>query len=142
MEIRRFKQLRFRQLRAFVELAKARSFAAVAEKLEISVPSVWQQVRALEKAFNCELVHAEGRRLVFTDRGQLLLNMAAPLVKGFDELVQTFSEPTEQARKQLSLASPNMTLTNELPRPLNRFRHEYPDVELRLIDLPLTCPHE
>ena len=134
MEIRRFKQLRFRQLRAFVELAKARSFAAVAEKLEISVPSVWQQVRALEKAFNCELVHAEGRRLVFTDRGQLLLNMAAPLVKGFDELVQTFSEPTEQARKQLSLASPNMTLTNELPRPLNRFRQEYPDVELRLID--------
>jgi DNA-binding transcriptional LysR family regulator len=134
MQMRRFKQLRFRQLRSFVELAKAGSFAAVAEKLEISVPSVWQQVRALEKAFDCELVHTEGRRLVFTDRGQLLLNMSAPLVKGFDELVRTFSEPTEQAHKQLSLAAPNMTLTNELPRPLDRFRHAHPDVELRLID--------
>jgi DNA-binding transcriptional LysR family regulator len=134
MEMRRFKQLRFRQLRAFVELAKAGSFAAVAEKLELSVPSVWQQVRALEKAFDCELVHTEGRRLVFTDRGQLLLNMATPLVKGFDELMRTFSEPPEQARKQLSLAAPNMPLTSELPKPLDRFRTDNPDVELRLID--------
>ena len=134
METRRFKQLRFRQLRAFVELATAGSFAAVAEKLELSVPSVWQQVRALEKAFGCELVHTEGRRLVFTDRGQLLLNMAAPLVKGFDELVDTFSRPPEEAIKQLSLAAPNIALTNELPGPLDRFRREYPDVELRLVD--------
>jgi DNA-binding transcriptional LysR family regulator len=134
MEMRRFKQLRFRQLRAFVELAKAGSFAAVAEKLELSVPSVWQQVRALEKAFDCELVHTEGRRLVFTDRGQLLLNMATPLVKGFDELMRTFSEPPEQARKQLSLAAPNMPLTSELPKPLDRFRTDNPDVELRLFD--------
>lgn len=134
MQTRRFKQLRFRQLRAFVELARAGSFAAVAERLELSVPSVWQQVRALEKAFDCELVHTEGRRLVFTDRGQLLLNMAAPLVKGFDELVQTFSEPPEQVQKLLSLAAPNMTLTNELPLPLDRFRRDHPDVELRLID--------
>lgn len=134
METRRFKQLRFRQLRAFVELAALGSFAAVAEKLELSVPSVWQQIRALEKAFGCELVHTEGRRLVFTDRGQLLTNMAAPLVKGFDELVHTFSHPPEEARKSLSLAAPNIALTNELPGPLDRFRREYPDVELRLVD--------
>ena len=134
METRRFKQLRFRQLRAFVELASLGSFAAVAEKLELSVPSVWQQIRALEKAFGCELVHTEGRRLVFTDRGQLLLNMAAPLVKGFDELVQTFSHPPEEARKCLSLAAPNIALTNELPGPLDRFRREFPDVELQLVD--------
>jgi DNA-binding transcriptional LysR family regulator len=134
METRRFKQLRFRQLRAFVELSALGSFAAVADKLELSVPSVWQQVRALEKAFGCELVHTEGRRLVFTDRGQLLLNMAAPLVKGFDELVETFSRPPEEAHKQLSLAAPNIALTNELPGPLDRFRREYPDVELRLVD--------
>jgi len=134
METRRFKQLRFRQLRAFVELATAGSFAAVAEKLELSVPSVWQQIRALEKAFGCELVHTEGRRLVFTDRGQLLINMAAPLVKGFDELVDTFSRPPEEATRSLSLAAPNIALTNELPGPLDRFRREYPDVELQLVD--------
>jgi LysR family carnitine catabolism transcriptional activator len=134
METRRFKQLRFRQLRAFVELSTLGSFAAVAEKLELSVPSVWQQVRALEKAFDCELVHTEGRRLVFTDRGQLLLQMAAPLVKAFDELVHTFSEPPELTHKLLSLAAPNIALTNELPQPLDRFRRDYPDVELRLVD--------
>lgn len=134
VDSRRFKQLRFRQLRSFVELSTLGSFAAVAEKLELSVPSVWQQVRALEKAFGCELVHTDGRRLVFTDRGRLLLNMAAPLVKGFDELLQTFSRPPEQAHKVLSLAAPNIALTNELPEPLDRFRREFPDVELRLID--------
>lgn len=131
---RRFKQLRFRQLRAFVALAAEGSFAAVAEKLELSVPSVWQQVRALEKAFECDLVHTEGRRLVITDRGRLLVSMAAPLVKGFDELLQTFAHPPEEALKTLSLAAPNIALTNELPRPLDRFRAAYPDVELRLVD--------
>jgi DNA-binding transcriptional LysR family regulator len=133
-DIRRFKQLRFRQLRAFVALSAEGSFAAVAQKLDLSVPSVWQQVRALEKAFGCDLVHTEGRRLVFTDRGRLLLSMAAPLVRGFDELVETFSLSGEATHRVLSIAAPGEILTHDLPGVLERFRHLYPDVDVRLYD--------
>ncbi|MFM9197053.1 MAG: LysR family transcriptional regulator [Planctomycetia bacterium] len=133
-DIRRFKQLRFRQLRAFVALSAEGSFAAVAQKLELSVPSVWQQLRALENEFVCDLVHTEGRRLVFTDRGRLLLSMAAPLVKGFDELVETFSLSPDAAHRVLSIAAPGEILSYDLPGVLERFRRLHPDIEVCLYD--------
>ena len=51
---RYFKEVRFRQIRALVELSRRGSFASTATSLGLAVPSVWQQVRALESqpAFN------------------------------------------------------------------------------------------
>lgn len=134
MQAKRFKQVRFRQLRAFVGLAAAGSFAAAAERLGLSVPSVWQQVRALEAAFGCELVRVEGKRIALSDRGRLLLAMAAPLVSGFDELVRTLSTPPERPRRLLAIAAPFHTLEHELAGPLDRFRRHHPDIEWRLVE--------
>ena len=58
---RYFKELRFRQLRALVELAQKGSFTAVAETLKLSVPSAWQQIRALEEEFGTTLVRQNGK---------------------------------------------------------------------------------
>ena len=44
-----FKELRFRQLRALVELSRQKTLSAVATALKMSVVSAWRQVRALEE---------------------------------------------------------------------------------------------
>lgn len=59
---RYFKELRLRQLRAIVELARRGSFAEVARALDPSVASVWQQIRGMEKEFGVPLVQVVGRR--------------------------------------------------------------------------------
>ena len=60
---RYFKELRLRQLRAIVELARRGSFAEVARALDLSVASVWQQIRGMEKEFGVPLVQVVGRQV-------------------------------------------------------------------------------
>ena len=74
---RHFKEMRFRQLRALVELAAQGSYAGAAGALGVAVPSVWQQVRALEEEFGVQLVAAEGKRVSLTDDGLLLMGLAS-----------------------------------------------------------------
>lgn len=131
---KRFKQLRFRQLRALVQLAEQGSFAAAAKRLGLAATSVWQQVRSLETLLGKEFVHAEGRTLSLTPAGQRLLALASPLVRGFDDLEASFVEEAPEPGKSLTLAAPSAYLVHDLPRLWARFRAEHADVSLRLLE--------
>lgn len=77
-----FKELRFQQLRALVEVSRLKSFAAAAVELELATPSVWQQVRGLEAEFGVELVRIDGKNVELTEDGQVLVDAARPIVEG------------------------------------------------------------
>ena len=79
---RYFKEVRFRQIRALVELSRQGSFTSAATSLGLAVPSVWQQVRALEDEYGVQIVSSHGPQLSLTEDGQNLVEMATPLVEG------------------------------------------------------------
>ena len=103
-----FKEVRFQQLRALVEVGRQRSFAKAAAAVHLSVPSVWQQVRALEAEFAVPLVVMRGRSVDLTDDGKLLMELAAPLVEGFDSLKALFLDRRNRLSRQLTLAKYQM----------------------------------
>ena len=127
---RYFKELRLRQLRAIVELARRGSFAAVARALDLSVASVWQQIRGMEKEFGVSLVQVIGRQVRLTDEGRLLVDRAAPVVEGFDGLRELFREPSADVPRRLGLAMPPSLLLHELRQPLAAYRRAWPAVEI------------
>ena len=127
---RYFKELRLRQLRAIVELARRGSFAAVARALDLSVASVWQQIRGMEKEFGVSLVQVIGRQVKLTDEGRLLVDRAAPVVEGFDGLRELFRDPAADVPRRLGLAMPASLLLHELRQPLAAYRRAWPAVEI------------
>ncbi len=131
---RYFKELRICQLRALTKVAETRSFAAAAQALDLTTPSVWQQVRSLEEQFQVGLVHVKGGRVILTDHGQLMVKMAGPVLHSFDALREEFSQQSAELPRKLSIAAPANVLVSELPSPIRRFHDEYPNVELSLID--------
>jgi DNA-binding transcriptional LysR family regulator len=133
---RYFKQLRLAQFRAMIELAQAKGFASAASKLDLATPSVWQQVRALEDEFGVALIEVHGQQVLLTPQGQLLVELAEPVVHGFDSIVEQFSKQSKSIPRRLAIASPANILVNELPAPIHRYREAYGDVELNLLDLP------
>jgi aminoethylphosphonate catabolism LysR family transcriptional regulator len=64
------------QLRAFLAVARHRSFTAAAQMLGLSQPTLTSQVQALERQHNVELFHRRGRRLELSDIGQKLIPIA------------------------------------------------------------------
>ncbi|MEM9368909.1 MAG: LysR family transcriptional regulator [Planctomycetota bacterium] len=133
---RYYKELRISQLRAILHLARSGGFASTAAHLELSTPTVWNQIRALESEFELKLVEVTGRSVVLTDHGRRLVDLATPIVDGFDSLAKRFAEETGRASRHLSIASPSNILINEIPWPFRVYRGRYPEVELSLVDLP------
>jgi len=127
---RHFKELRLRQLRAIVELARRGSFAGVARALDLSVASVWQQIRGMEKEFGVALVQVTGRQVQLTDEGRLLVDRAAPVVEGFEGLRELFQDPAEGVPRRIVLAMTPSLLLHELRQPLAIYRQAWPTVAI------------
>ena len=133
---RYFKEVRFRQIRALVELSRQGSFAATAAAMGLAVPSVWQQIRALEDEYGVQFVVAEGSRVSLTDDGRALVDIAAPLVESFDGLRAMFEDRRSAASRTLTVVAPSAMLTGALRRPIILYRQNHPTVKLVLLDRP------
>ncbi len=133
---RYFKEVRFRQIRALVELSRQGSFAATAAAMNLAVPSVWQQIRSLEDEYGVQLVVAEGSKVSLTDDGRALVDLAAPLVESFDGLRAMFEDKRSTAARTLTVVAPSAMLTGALRRPIILYRQHHPKVKLVLLDRP------
>ena len=133
MKRRYFKELRFRQIRALVELKRLGGFAEVARHLNLSVPSVWQQIRALEDEFGVSLAIAKGNQVELTDDGQLLVELGEPVVDSFEYLRHAFSERQKGLKRKLTIATTSTILTYDLPEVIAVYRERYPEVKIDFI---------
>jgi DNA-binding transcriptional LysR family regulator len=136
MKRRYFKEFRFRQIRALVELHRHGGFAEVARQLQLSVPSVWQQIRALEDEFKVRLAIARGNKVELTDDGLLLAELAAPVVSSFESLRFAFSERQKGLKRELTLATTTSLLTYDLPPVIAAYRRTHPEVQITFIEQP------
>lgn len=133
MSIATTNQNRYRQLRAFCQTAKTGSISKAAARLELSQPSVSLQVQALEKELQILLFERRGPRIKLTPAGQLLLDMAEPLVEGMDNLVDTFGAAVSEVTSgPLDIAAGESTLLYILPELTKRFMDKYPQISVRL----------
>jgi DNA-binding transcriptional LysR family regulator len=133
---RYFKEVRFRQIRAVVALARQGSFASAAASLGLAVPSIWQQIRALEDEYRVQLVVAKGAHVSLTEDGRRLVDLASPLVEGFDSLRSLFEDRGRAASRTLTVVAPAPMLSGALWGPIIDYRTLHPAVNLRLLDRP------
>lgn len=130
-----YKELHLKQLRGFCETARLGSLSAAADALGLSQPTVWEQVRALERAVNAKLIEAHGRGCRLTEDGRLLAQLVAPLVAGIESLGKQFEAARQRRQVVITLASTPRVLTEDLPGPLDRFRRAHPNVRIILSEL-------
>lgn len=128
-----YKQNRFKQLRAFCYAAQEQSISRAAERLFLSQPSVSLQVRALEDELGVTLFERKGPRISLTPDGKTLFELALPLVDGLDNLSSAFAERRgDIGRGELSVAAGESTILYIMPRYMQRFARQYPEVKVRL----------
>src|SRR6187455_2440955 len=63
----------------FVHVARVGSFSAAARLLRLTQPAVSRQVRSLERAIGVPLLYRNGRNVVPTEAGEILLARAVQL---------------------------------------------------------------
>ena len=128
-----YKSDRLKPLRAFCQTVRLGSVSRASEALFVSQPAVTLQLQALEREFGVVLFERSGRRLVPSREGQLLYEMAQPLVESLDSLPQSFRDKVRGLDAgELHIAANSSTILYLLPKIVERFRERHPDVRLTL----------
>lgn len=84
-----------RHLKIFIAVAETKSMSAAANRLYLTQPTVSQAIRDLEEHYKVQLFERSHRKLLITEEGQQLLNLALMTVGNFDNLelsMQHFQE--------------------------------------------------
>ena len=122
-----------RQLRAFCHAAQTGSISRAADRLKLSQPSVSLQIQALEKELGTLLFERCGPKIRLTPAGELLLDMAQPLIDGFSRLADSFAARLGDVHAgPLDIASGEATLLYILPDIIKQFSTEYAQIDLKL----------
>ena len=128
-----YKQNRLKQLRAFCHAARTGSVSAAAEQIFLSQPTVSLQIQALEREFDTMLFERRGPKIKLTPEGDLLYQLAQPLVEGMDKLHETFATHCGRVDQGiLNIAAGESTILYILPEPVRRFTAQFPGIELKL----------
>ncbi len=128
-----YKGARLKQLRAFCTVVRLGSVSRAAEAMFLSQPSVSLLLAALERELGCKLLARVGRRMQPTEEGQLLYELARPIVEGVENLDGEFRQRLSGRRAQtLDIAAGTSTIQYLLPPLVKRFRELHPAVQLKL----------
>lgn len=128
----RYKDIQLPQLRSFCVAATQGNFTAAAKLLGLAAPTVWEQVRALERRLGANLLLRKGRLVEITSEGKLLLSLVQPHVSGLDSLEKLFEAERSTLPQRLVLASTPNILAQHLVGPVGQFVKQYPSVLLNL----------
>lgn len=128
-----YKQNRLKQLRAFCFAARTGSVSLAAEELFLSQPSVTLQIQALEREMEITLFERRGPSIKLTPEGEILYQLADPLVQGIDKLQESFSAQYGKLESgELNIAAGESTILYILPEPIKRFAEAYPRIRIKL----------
>lgn len=130
-------QLTVQQLRSFCAVFERQSYAAAARELRLAVPTIWEQVRAVERRYETALFVRQGRRIVSSPAAQTLYHALEPMLTGLDS---TFALVAESDTPQsITVACGMRMLWEDFGKPLKSFRQRFPDVTLRLLHADLRA---
>jgi DNA-binding transcriptional LysR family regulator len=122
-----------KQLAAFCAVVERRSFSQAAAALGVTQPAVSQQVRALEKRLDRQLLDRSGRRVVPTDAGTRLYRNAQRLLALEEQLLAEFTDPGDgPLAGTLEIGASTGPAAIVLPLLLCEFQQANPEVDVAL----------
>lgn len=119
-------------LGVLVRVVETGSFSAVAREREQSQAAVARQISQLEEHFGVRLLHRTTRKLSLTDDGQMLLDLARPVLDGVDGLEAALGR---QRASPVGLVRVGVTVTasNFLAERLPTLLAHHPGLKVELV---------
>lgn len=128
--------MELRQLRYFTAVVEVGSFLGASEQLDTAQPSVWRQVKALEKELGVDLFERSGRRVKATSAGLLLLPLAEQVLADADKFTALATELMHGRAGIVNIECAHPHLLTFLAPLIGGFHAIRPDVQVAILGLP------
>lgn len=124
----------FRSLRYFLCVAEARSFSKAAELLFVAQPALSRQVRKLEDELEVKLFTRTPTGVELTDAGLLLFQRAQMLLRQLSQAADDVRAKGSAISGAITVGVPPVTGELLIPSVMQRCLHEYPNIQLKVVE--------
>jgi len=124
-----------RQIRAFVAVARLKSFTRAAALLHLAQPTLTVQIRKLEEALAVRLFDRTSRSVALTQAGRDLLPVLGRLVQDLDGLLSHARGEAVRYRGVVKIAALPTAAASLLPKAISAFRETHAGVDFRIRDV-------
>ncbi|MEW5423227.1 LysR family transcriptional regulator [Amorphus sp. 3PC139-8] len=123
-----------RQLRAFFEVAQARSFTVAARKMNLTQSAVSMLVRQLETEYGMPLFDRAQREVKLTEIGRQMLPVTTRILEDLKQVYDSAEDLKALKRGKVRLAVSQVFACSLLPSLASEFAELYPDISLQVMD--------
>jgi LysR family carnitine catabolism transcriptional activator len=124
--------IKYRQLRAFMNAATTGSFRESAARLGVSQPSFSVMIHELEKDLGVSLFERTTRKCRLTESGAEFRDRLAPILDDLEDAYRGIKEIGSGVRGRLTLASLPSLSFGIVTQTLGDYRTKFPQVQVRL----------
>ena len=124
------------QLKGFVTVARLLSFSKAARRTYVSQPAISLQIKALEEQLGAPLFERSGgSKIRLTEKGEMLRDIAEPLVHELQSLKKRFNEMQEaEVKGPLRIATHSSVMMYLLPDVIKEFKERFPACVLSVLN--------
>ncbi len=119
-------------LKTFVTAARKGSFRVAAERNFITQPAVSQQMRTLEQQFGCKLFQRQGKNVVLTASGQILLPYAENILHQYQEAREHIQNIKSEYIGTIRVATIHSVGLYKLQPLIRKYLSRHPKVKVKL----------
>jgi DNA-binding transcriptional LysR family regulator len=130
--------MELRHLRYFVAVAEELNFRKAAERLRVAQPALSSQIKDLEADLGVRLLDRDTGGVRLTDAGAAFLTEVRAILAHAQQAVKVAREAAKGRRGRLTIGYFAAIFMGLMPGSLKAFREKYPDVEVELVEMPIT----
>lgn len=132
VSVDRADSLTMQQMITFCHVYERGGYAGASAALGLAGPTIWEQVKSLEKIYKTRLFDRAGRNIRPTVAGDTLYEMLRPILASVLSTFERLAEETDESAQLISLVTGVRMMLEELGSPLRKFRELYPEARLKL----------
>ncbi|MCM3783746.1 LysR family transcriptional regulator [Neobacillus mesonae] len=122
-----------RQLKYFLAIAQEGQITRAAKRLNMEQPPLSRQLKQMEDELGLRLFDRDGKGLILTDAGKLLMKKAEVLLHQFDDSLREVMESEKEPLGVLSVGSV-VSCISLLPNKIKEFHERYPLVKFKILE--------
>ncbi|MCT8977560.1 selenium metabolism-associated LysR family transcriptional regulator [Clostridium sp. CX1] len=124
----------FKQIEAFINVAKFKSFSKAATSCFLSQPAISSHIASLEKDLNVQLFDRTSKEVLLTPAGESFLKYALDILNTRDKAIYNIVNFNETINGKLKLAASTTPCNTIVPSLIKKFYKSYPEVSFDVIE--------
>ncbi|AKN33082.1 LysR family transcriptional regulator [Clostridium carboxidivorans P7] len=124
----------FKQIEAFINVAKFKSFSKAANACFLSQPAISSHISSLEKQLKIQLFDRTSKEVLLTPAGSSFLNYAIDILNARDKAISNLAKFNETVSGKLKLASSTTPCNTIVPILIKNFHTLYPEVSFDVME--------